>query len=177
VAAQYDFIPEGEKTWNFGDSSRLCCAILDLGNAPQEASAMTGAEETVEILAVCAADEDFVSLEHIFSHSNWHLGRVCSCGAALDRMRRQPPPVIICSLHLPDGTWREVLAEAARAACPSRVIVAAHASDEGLWAEVLDLGAYDLFSKPFEPNEVIRVVSLAWRQWRHDRDARGTTRS
>jgi DNA-binding NtrC family response regulator len=150
---------------------------LDLGNAPHEASAMTGAEETVEILAVCAAEEDFVSLAHIFSHSNWHLERVSSCGEALDRIQRQPPPVILCSLHLPDGTWHEVLAEAARAACPSRVIVVAHSSDERLWAEVLDLGAYDLFATPFEPSEVIRVVSLAWRQWRHDRDARKTARA
>jgi DNA-binding response OmpR family regulator len=133
---------------------------------------MTGAEETVEILAVCAAEEDFISLRHIFSHSNWHFERVCSCGEALDRLRRQPSPVIICARHLPDGTWREVLAEVSRMECPSRVIVTAHPSDESLWAEVLDLGAYDLLGKPFEPSEVIRVVSLAWRQWRHDRDAR-----
>jgi DNA-binding response OmpR family regulator len=133
---------------------------------------MTGAEETVEILAVCAAEEDFITLRHIFSHSNWHFERVCSCEEALDRVRRQPPPVIICSRQLPDGSWHEVLAEAARADCPPRVIVTAHPSDESLWAEILDLGAYDLLARPFEAGEVIRVVSLAWRQWRHERDAR-----
>jgi DNA-binding NtrC family response regulator len=138
---------------------------------------MAEAEEKVEILAVCAAEEDFISLEHIFSHSNWHLERAGSCGETLDRMRRQPSPVIICSLRLPDGTWREILAEAARAACPSRVIVAAQAADERLWAEILDLGAYDLLAKPFQPSEVIRVVSLAWRQWRHDRNTSKTVRA
>jgi hypothetical protein len=35
-----------------------------------------------------------------------------------------------------------------------------------LWAEVLNLGGYDLLMKPFEEAEVYRVVGLAWLFWK-----------
>ena len=35
-------------------------------------------------------------------------------------------------------------------------------ADEALWAEVLNLGGYDLLASPFDPIEVDRVVTLAW---------------
>ena len=45
------------------------------------------------------------------------------------------------------------------------LIVADHLGDERLWAEVLNLGCYDLLLKPFEAKEVLRVVSAAWQSW------------
>jgi len=37
-------------------------------------------------------------------------------------------------------------------------------ADEVLWAEVLNLGGYDVLAKPFNSNEFIRVISMAWRR-------------
>ena len=45
------------------------------------------------------------------------------------------------------------------------VIVTAAISDEALWAEVLNLGGYDVLAQPFDSIEVSRVVSSAWRRW------------
>ena len=39
------------------------------------------------------------------------------------------------------------------------------AADERLWAEALNLGAYDVLAKPFDRTEVMRVVSMAWMHW------------
>jgi DNA-binding NtrC family response regulator len=43
--------------------------------------------------------------------------------------------------------------------------VTSRAADERLWAEALNLGAYDVLAKPFDPTEVCRIVSLAWMHW------------
>jgi DNA-binding response OmpR family regulator len=42
------------------------------------------------------------------------------------------------------------------------LIVTSRLADDELWAEVLNLGAYDVLAQPFDPDEVYRVVFLAW---------------
>jgi FixJ family two-component response regulator len=42
------------------------------------------------------------------------------------------------------------------------LIVTSRLADEHLWAEALNLGAYDVLAKPFDQEEVIRVLSSAW---------------
>ena len=43
------------------------------------------------------------------------------------------------------------------------LIVSSPRADERLWAEVLNLGAFDLLmGAPFEPEEVLRVTESAW---------------
>jgi DNA-binding response OmpR family regulator len=37
-------------------------------------------------------------------------------------------------------------------------------ADERLWAEVLNLGAYDLLAKPFDVREVLHAVTTACRR-------------
>jgi DNA-binding response OmpR family regulator len=71
--------------------------------------------------------------------------------------------VVICEKDLPDCTWQEILEELAALKHPPPLIVTSRLADERLWAEVLNLGGYDVLMKPFDPVEVVRVVSLAWR--------------
>jgi len=51
---------------------------------------------------------------------------------------------------------------------PPQLIVADRLAHEGLWAEVLNLGCYDLLMTPFEAAEVLRVVPLAWDFWKRE---------
>jgi DNA-binding response OmpR family regulator len=122
----------------------------------------------VSILAVSPADEDNVLLEHVFSHSNWKFDRVRTCHEALEYLTRTEVAVIICAADLPDGDWKDLLDKLKGNLVPPRVIVESQIADDRLWAEVLDSGGYDVLAKPFEQREVIRVVSLAWRQWKHE---------
>jgi DNA-binding response OmpR family regulator len=50
------------------------------------------------------------------------------------------------------------------------LIVTSRLADEQLWAEALNLGAYDVLAKPFDTEEVIRVLSLAWLHWKHEHE-------
>jgi DNA-binding response OmpR family regulator len=127
----------------------------------------------VSVLAVTPADDDQVLLEHVFSHSNWRLDRVRTCREALEFLGRTEVSVIICAAALPDASWKELLNEVKQQPAPPRVIVSSPIADDSLWAEVLDMGGYDVLGKPFDQREVIRVVSLAWRQWKHEREQAG----
>jgi DNA-binding response OmpR family regulator len=125
----------------------------------------------VTILAVSPAEEDHLLLSHVFSHSNWKYGSVRTCAEAVEVLRESGVAVVICAAELPDGTWKDLLQRLAGQPVPPRLIVASRLADDRLWAEVLDRGGYDVLGMPFEPPELIRVVSLAWRQWQHESES------
>jgi DNA-binding NtrC family response regulator len=120
----------------------------------------------VVVLAVTPFEEDDAYLREIFSHSNWSLRRVDSCAAAQRFLRQTPTPVVLCERQLYDGEWRDVLSMIGTLSQPSHLIVTSRHADERLWSEVLNLGGYDLLEKPFDKQEVFRVISLAWRHWK-----------
>jgi len=72
---------------------------------------------------------------------------------------------VICQCSLPDGDWKDVLSQTAILPDAPRLIVTAPEPDDRLWAEVLNMGGYDVLATPFDTNELIRAVSSAWRSW------------
>jgi DNA-binding NtrC family response regulator len=76
-------------------------------------------------------------------------------------------PVVICNHTLPDGDWTQILAAADGIAIRPSLVASSRMADERLWAEVLNLGAFDLLlGGPFDREEVLRVVENAW--WASD---------
>ncbi len=142
------------------------CAIVESGTAAM------GIGEEVRVLAICPAKTDCVALGNVFSHSKWRLDCVPTSEVGIRFLRENCVPVVICSSRLPESDWKVILSEAVRQAVPPRVIVAFPAGGDELWSEVLDLGGYDVLAQPFHAAEVVRVVSLAWRQWKHDWEKR-----
>ena len=65
---------------------------------------------------------------------------------------------MICDRDLPDGDWRQLWDLLARDPSPPMFIVTSRLADDALWAEVLNVGGYDLLLKPFRAEEVIRMV-------------------
>jgi len=81
---------------------------------------------------------------------------------------RAPTGVIISDSSLPDGhCWKDVLVETQRMHQPLPLIVADRVADARLWGEVLNLGAYDLLTKPFDAEEVLYAVTTACRHLDH----------
>jgi hypothetical protein len=120
------------------------------------------------VLLVSAHTGDHDSLEGIFRGSRWTLRGVCTASDGLKTIRRNPGeiPVVICQQSLPDGDWKFLLAGLDKAAGGPRLIVSSRLADDRLWAEVLNLGAFDLLlGAPFEPEEVLRVTGSAWSAW------------
>ncbi len=124
-------------------------------------------EDLVTVVSISPMESDHVFLEHVFAHSHWSVMGLRSRRQALGWLRRKPAPVVLCEESLPDGGWREVLADLNQLPDSPVLIVTSRLADDALWAEVLNVGAYDLLMKPFDVTEVFRVVSLAWRHWRN----------
>jgi DNA-binding response OmpR family regulator len=77
---------------------------------------------------------------------------------------------------LADGEWKGLWNELGKDPCPPEVIVASRLADERLWVEVLNLGGYNLLSKPFRPEEVVRTIHGALMEWQLARTAKSANR-
>jgi DNA-binding NtrC family response regulator len=69
--------------------------------------------------------------------------------------------VILTAANLPDGNWLDVLHLTRESPHQIEVIVTHPHADARFWAEVLNLGAYDLLAQPFYEPEVRRILSNA----------------
>ena len=123
----------------------------------------------VVVLAVSPSEADHASLRGIFAHSKWRIHLVRSGREATQFLHNHPTPVILCECSLPDGDWKDLLQSLEGAPNRPHLVVASRDIDDRLWAEVLNLGGYDVLSIPYEPSEVFRVISLAWRHWHDER--------
>lgn len=114
-------------------------------------------------LLISPFQQDHEILHSLFREQGWRLYGTDSLRSGLPLLRRRAASVVITEHNLPTGSWRDVL-DAARLlpAAPLVVISSIHA-DDYLWAEALNLGAYDVLSKPIEPTEAIRAFNgLGW---------------
>jgi DNA-binding NtrC family response regulator len=68
---------------------------------------------------------------------------------------------VLTEAALPDGKWLDVLHLVRESPRQMAVIVTDAQADTRLWAEVLNLGAYDLLAQPFAEPEVRRILSNA----------------
>ena len=122
--------------------------------------------EKTTLLAVCTSQDDLRSLADSLEADRWTVRHAHTCGEALQAIESDNPAVVVCENELADGTWRDLFTLASRLDDPPPVVVVSRHADENLWAEVLNLGGYDVLSKPFEKNEVTRVFEMASRHGR-----------
>lgn len=118
------------------------------------------------VLSVSPIEEDHNSLEKIFSECRWTVHRARTVPAAMSFLAENHAPVVICERELGTGTWRDVLDAAVFLPQPPNVVVTSRLADDYLWAEALQLGAYDVLAKPFKTEDVIRIAIWAARRWR-----------
>jgi DNA-binding response OmpR family regulator len=124
-------------------------------------------DKVVIVLCISAHDSDHHSLGHLFSRTKWTLLEARTRDQAFRLLHAATVPVVVCDCTLPDGTWKDVVEEAATLPHPPVVIVTSRLADDRLWSEVMNLGGYDVLEKPFNQSELVRVVSLAWLAWKN----------
>ncbi len=113
-------------------------------------------EVNFSILLVSPHSSDETELREILKSQASNLRRESSVAAA--RAHLGACNLILCERDLPDGTWRELLQQCDELANSPLLMVISRHADESLWAEVLNLGGYDVLLKPFDPSEVSRTV-------------------
>lgn len=138
----------------------------------------TATTRKAAVLSVGPNDADGVSLERVFHESacglypnpEWTVIARPTLDLAFSVLRKAPVPIVICEADLLPGSWREMLRHISHLPDPPLLIVSSRFADERLWAEALNLGAFDVLAKPFDATEVIRILGMAWQHWqdRHE---------
>jgi DNA-binding response OmpR family regulator len=136
-----------------------------------------GPSQAFNILSVSPLAEDHATLDCLLgdgdpdtgTNVHWQLWTASTLSSALRALRRIPCPVVVCERDLPLGDWRDLLEHTRHLTSPPLVIVTSLPADDSLWAEALNLGAYDVLAKPFDRIEVIRVITSACLRWCRDR--------
>jgi DNA-binding response OmpR family regulator len=127
----------------------------------------------VEIISVMSlspvpADHRFLETtlyEAVSPTRKWIVKRQLDVSGAFSDLRKEQFPLVLCDDALP---WRDLLEGPIRALpVPPLLVVSSRLADDRLWAEALNLGAYDVLAKPFDKAEVIRVIESAWLHWHH----------
>jgi DNA-binding response OmpR family regulator len=129
---------------------------------PGIASSPTG---TLTVLSVSPLEEDHLSLQAMVGHSTWTLFNARDLVSALALLQQHEIPVVLCERDLLPGTWVEMLENIRHLPNAPSLIVASRLADERLWAEALNLGAWDVLAKPFDRSEVFRSVKSGWQRW------------
>jgi DNA-binding NtrC family response regulator len=136
----------------------------------RDALAGTGASHAPTLLIVGPVEDDG-GRDSALDQFPWRTHRVRNCLEFLLHLCRSHPRVVVCERDLPDGDWRDVLEVTASLLSPPPVIVTSRLADDYLWAEVLNLGGYDVLAKPLDKQEVNRTLNLAWGHWASQKDS------
>ncbi|HTS24532.1 MAG TPA: response regulator [Bryobacteraceae bacterium] len=115
------------------------------------------------VLSVSSNGEDRAFLERIFQ-SDWTIIPKATIASALSVLREMTIPIVTCDCDT-TPMWVEMLEHLSHLPDPPLFIVTSRMADERLWVEALNLGAWDVLVKPFDTEEVTRIVSIAWRHW------------
>ncbi len=119
---------------------------------------------SVTVLSVSPSRRDHEYLETILGQSKWLLHCASNCPEAWKILHETAIDVVITERSFSGGLgWRDLLGEAAAMKEVPAVIVTTRTVDDALWMEVLGAGAFDLLTKPLDPEETRHVISLAWR--------------
>jgi DNA-binding response OmpR family regulator len=126
-----------------------------------------------KLLLVSPDNEDRLFLERLLNDvgstahadANWSVVQCEPREPAVTTLKLSRIPIVVWDNDLAKDCWRELLWEWARLPDPPLLIVTSRLADERLWAEALNLGAWDVLAKPFDREEVARTLNSAWLHW------------
>jgi DNA-binding NtrC family response regulator len=80
---------------------------------------------------------------------------------AQTKLQDEAYEVVLAETEMPDGDWLDALHLVRQCPRDCQVVVTGPHADARLWAEALNLGAYDVLVQPFYEPEVRRILSNA----------------
>jgi DNA-binding NtrC family response regulator len=114
---------------------------------------------TRKLLSISPDAEDHAALRRILGDLDWEVWPVATCWDAIEQLVVERFSVVFCDNVLADGTWKDILRQLNSGAEAPPLVVTSRLADAYLWSEVLNLGGYDVVSKPFDAGEVSHVIT------------------
>ena len=119
----------------------------------------------IAVLAILPCDRDREAFHDILQGCSARLMLTSKLEDARRLLDSEQIEVVITERNpVDDFDWQDVLREIENRGGLHPLIVTSPLADEALWAEVLNLGGFDVLSTPFEPAEVVRVIGFAQRE-------------
>ena len=137
-------------------------------NAKKKLPAAISPHANLAVLVVSSFSEDYCQLAEMLRENQCQVSGCRTATEAMAKLASACPALVVCERDLPDGNWKMLLTACESQPKPPLILVVSRHADESLWAEVLNLGGYDVLLKPFDASEVRRVFQLALRQWAGD---------
>jgi DNA-binding NtrC family response regulator len=123
---------------------------------------------SLNVLSISPLPEDHFSLDAILGNSEGKLFTADRLPEALAVLPAGLISVVVCDSDFLPRAWTDLLEHLHALPHPPYLIVTSRLADDRLWAEALNLGAWDVLAKPFERTEVLRTINGAWQHW-HNR--------
>ena len=117
------------------------------------------------LLSISPITEDHHALKHIlrqYSSGKKNYFKVLTCSSldwGMKLLRRQQIPVANCESNLQDRSWKYLLEQTLTMAHMPLLIVTSRLADERLWAEVLNLGGWDVLNDQSRTEFAVHLLS------------------
>lgn len=129
-------------------------------------------QESLRLLSASAIEDGHAALRRILRRAHWEVVSASSGQDAQSLLLTWACPVVICHVDFRDGAWKLWLRRTRQLPDAPQIIVSSQRGGGILWLEASGLGCYDILAWPYVDEEVLRVVSLAWSQWKRESQSR-----
>ena len=119
----------------------------------------------LKVLIASSEEQPHIYARSSLSRTSWIVCSRFRYDEALNLLTSEPFAVVLCDTALTGGSWETLLAVSRELPRPPHFLAFSHSADENLWAEALNLGAYDLLEYPFVDEQFLHVVGLACDSW------------
>jgi len=131
-------------------------------------SAMDAAALDVAILSISADEDDHLALQRLIGHSRWMVDKARNLSEARALLSQKSEiSVIVCDCDALPGAWIAILNDLLDMPAPPSLILTSRLADDRLWAEALNVGAWDVLAKPLDRSEALRRLRYACDHWQH----------
>jgi DNA-binding NtrC family response regulator len=113
------------------------------------------------VLFISPQKHDAETISRMLESACVSCEHVSDCREARSRLAGNAYGAILTEAYLPDGNWKDVFDLAVDLPAQPVVVVTHCVADDRFWAEVLNMGCYDVLAQPFDTREVQRILSLA----------------
>ena len=112
------------------------------------------------VLCVTPFQNDHLMLRQILS-GGWIVHHASTFCGAKNLLQANSYLLVLCEREIPPYTWKDLFVETTSLPDAPFFLVTATNADDGLWAEALNWGVYDVLAKPFQNAEVVRAVNMS----------------
>jgi DNA-binding NtrC family response regulator len=111
------------------------------------------------VLAIGVSAQDQGRLSEIAQSASWELVLRPTLEEGVTLLRTNEHfIVVVLDRDLPGVVWRQAISTLAALVPGARVMLASSVNDDMLWQGVIEEGGYDVLSKPFRSDQVLRSI-------------------